>query len=118
MSAPMFATLGGDDRDDSQEAVTLNVVDASGKHVDLCGGSSGIGDGAVTTDKLADSAVTDDKIAAGTINADKLAPGVMPTNATAGVAGLVKQAAHVDPSSGSIADVVNALVAAGVMAGA
>lgn len=118
MSAPMYAILGDADRDDSQEAVTLNVVDSAGKHVDLGGGSSGIGDGAVTTDKLADSAVTDDKIAAGTINADKLAPGVMPTNATTGVAGLVKQAAHVDPSSGTTQQVIEALVAAGVMAGA
>ena len=33
----------------------------------------------------------------------------------AGPAGSITKAAHVDPSSGSVADVVNALIAAGLM---
>lgn len=125
MPAPVYATLGNSDRDESQEAIELNVVGADGKHIDLGGGQADPGDGsitaaklaasavetekikdaavteakiadaAVTGEKIADGAVTDDKIAAGTINADKLAPGVIPTAATTSVIGLVKQAAHV-----------------------
>lgn len=37
-------------------------------------------------------------------------------NATTETPGLVKQAAHVDPSSGQASDVINALIAAGIMA--
>ena len=125
MPAPVYAILGDADRDESQETIDLNIVDSSGKHVDLGGGQAEPGDGsitaaklaasavetekikdaavteakiadaAVTGEKIADGAVTDDKIAAGTINADKLAPGVIPTAATTSVTGLVKQAAHV-----------------------
>ena len=124
MPAPVYAILGDADRDESQEAINLNIVDSSGKHVDLGGGQAEPGDGsitaaklasaavetekikdaavtdaAVTGEKIADGAVTGDKIAAGTINADKLAPGVIPTAATTSVTGLVKQAAHVaDPA--------------------
>lgn len=36
--------------------------------------------------------------------------------ATADTAGLVRQAAHVDGASGTVADVVSALVASGIMA--
>ncbi|QAY32545.1 hypothetical protein ESN35_03215 [Bifidobacterium pullorum subsp. gallinarum] len=130
MPAPVYATLGNADRDESQEAIDLNIVDSSGKHVDLGGGQAEPGDGsitaaklaasavetekikdaavteakiadaAVTGEKIADGAVTDDKIAAGTINADKLAPGVIPTAATTSVTGLVKQAAHVADPAG------------------
>lgn len=130
MPAPVYATLGNADRDESQEAIDLNIVDSSGRHVDLGGGQAEPGDGsitaaklaasavetekikdaavteakiagaAVTGEKIADGAVTDDKIAAGTINADKLAPGVIPTAATTSVTGLVKQAAHVADPAG------------------
>lgn len=130
MPAPVYATLGNADRDESQEAIDLNIVDSSGKHVDLGGGQAEPSDGsitaaklaasavetekikdaavteakiagaAVTGEKIADGAVTDDKIAAGTINADKLAPGVIPTAATTSVTGLVKQAAHVADPAG------------------
>lgn len=130
MTTPVYATLGDADRDESQEAIDLNIVDSSGRHVDLGGGQAEPGDGsitaaklaasavetekikdaavteakiadaAVTGEKIADGAVTDDKIAAGTINADKLAPGVIPTAATTSVTGLVKQAAHVADPAG------------------
>ena len=130
MPAPVYATLGNADRDESQEAIDLNIVDSSGRHVDLGGGQAEPGDGsitaaklaasavetekikdaavteakiadaAVTGEKIADGAVTDDKIAAGTINADKLASGVIPTAATTSVTGLVKQAAHVADPAG------------------
>lgn len=130
MPAPVYAILGDADRDESQGAIDLNIVDSSGRHVDLGGGQAEPGDGsitaaklaasavetekikdsavteakiadaAVTEAKIADGAVTDDKLAAGTINADKLAPGVIPTAATTSVTGLVKQAAHVADPAG------------------
>lgn len=144
MPAPVYATLGDADRDESQEAINLNIVDSAGKHVDLGGGQAEPGDGsitaaklaasavetekikdaAVTEAKIADGAVTDDKIAAGTINADKLAPGVIPTAATKSVTGLVKQAAHVAdpageaPTKEEFISLRDALVAAGQMASA
>lgn len=144
MPALIYATLGNADRDESQEAINLNIVDPSGKHVDLGGGQAEPGDGsitaaklaasavetekikdaAVTEAKIADGAVTDDKIAAGTINADKLAPGVIPTAATTSVTGLVKQAAHVAdpageaPTKDEFIALRDALVAAGQMASA
>ena len=80
-----------------------------------------IANSAVTAAKLAADAVTNDKIADGTIQAAKLASGVIPTlpgNASTATPGLVKQAAHVDPTSGTVQDVVNALISAGIMAGA
>lgn len=144
MPAPVYAILGDADRDESQEAINLNIVDSSGKHVDLGGGQAEPGDGsitaaklaasavetekikdaAVTGEKIADGAVTDDKIAAGTINADKLAPGVIPTAATTAVTGLVKQATHVAdpageaPTKAEFIALRDALVAAGQMASA
>lgn len=144
MPAPVYAILGDADRDESQEAIDLNIVDSSGKHVDLGGGQAEPGDGsitaaklaasavetekikdaAVTEAKIADGAVTDDKIAAGTINADRLAPGVIPTAATTSVIGLVKQAAHVAdpvgeaPTKAEFIALRDALVAAGQMASA
>ena len=142
MPAPVYAILGDADRDESQEAIDLNIVDSSGKHVDLGGGQAEPGDGsitaaklaasavetekikdaAVTEAKIADGAVTDDKIAAGTINADKLAPGVIPTAATTSMTGLVKQATHVAdpageaPTKAEFIALRDALVAAGQMA--
>lgn len=144
MPTPVYATLGDADRDESQEAINLNIVDSSGKHVDLGGGQAEPGDGSITATKLAsaavetekikdaavteakiaDGAVTDDKIAAGTINADKLAHGVIPTAATTAVPGLAKQAAHVAdpageaPTKEEFIALRDALVAAGQMASA
>ena len=144
MPAPVYAILGDADRDESQEAINLNIVDSSGRHVDLGGGQAEPGDGsitaaklaasavetekikdaAVTEAKIADGAVTDDKIAAGTITAAKLAPGVIPTAATTSVTGLVKQAAHVAdpageaPTKEEFIALRDALVAAGQMASA
>lgn len=43
-------------------------------------------------------------------------PFTQPGNATATTPGLVKQAAHVDGTTGTVADIVTALVAAGLMA--
>ena len=80
-----------------------------------------IANSAVTAAKLAADAVTNEKIADGTIQAAKLASGVIPKipgNASASTPGLVKQATHVDPTSGTVQDVVNALITAGIMAGA
>lgn len=144
MPAPVYATLGNADRDESQEAIDLNIVDSSGRHVDLGGGQAEPGDGsitaaklaasavetekikdaAVTEAKIADAAVTGEKIAAGTINADRLASGVIPTAATTSVTGLVKQAAHVAdpageaPTKAEFIALRDALVAAGQMASA
>lgn len=124
MPAPVYATLGNADRDESQEAIDLNIVDSSGKHVDVGGGSSTPGASSITTAMLQDGAVTDDKIASGTINADKLAPGVIPTAATTSVTGLVKQATHVAdpageaPTKAEFIALRDALVAAGQMASA
>lgn len=106
--------------------MNLNVVDAPSDlpAMDVyvsgdIGGGGTVADSSVTTDKLAPNAVTNDKIANGTIQAEKLASGVIPTppaNATTEAAGLVKQAAHVDETSGTVQQVVQALVAAGIMA--
>lgn len=103
--------------------MNLNVVDAPSDlpamdvYVNGDIGSGGtVADGSVTTAKLAANAVTNEKIANGTIQAAKLASGVLPVAATTAAAGLVKQAAHVDETSGTVQQVVQALVAAGIMA--
>ncbi|WP_223863083.1 head fiber protein, partial [Enterobacter hormaechei] len=44
-----------------------------------------------------------------------LTPYVLPAATTTTLGG-VKKAAHVDPASGTVADVVNALIDAGIMA--
>lgn len=43
-------------------------------------------------------------------------PFTQPLNATLTKPGLVKQAEHVDSTDGTVADIVNALVTAGIMA--
>lgn len=43
-------------------------------------------------------------------------PFTQPGNATSTTPGLVKQAAHVDGTTGTVSDVVTALIAAGIMA--
>lgn len=77
------------------------------------GGRAEVADGSVTTAKIADGAVTRDKIAGGVIPS----PYALPA-ATTSVLGGVRQAAHVDGASGTVQQVVDALVAAGIMAGA
>ena len=105
------------------------------------GGSAAIADGAVTTAKLADKAVTAAKIADGVIptvpgKASTSADGLMSKEdkakldgvasganayvlpaATKSALGGVKQAAHVDGASGTVQQIVESLVAAGIMAG-
>lgn len=43
-------------------------------------------------------------------------PFVQPGNATPTTPGLVKQAAHVDGTTGTVSDIVTALITAGIMA--
>lgn len=127
MTMKQVRFVKADSRNPVQEIAELAVFDASGKPVDPpTSGGAAIANGSVTTEKLADGAVTSDKVKAGnitgyniadgTVTADKIASGVLPTNATKEKAGLVKQAGHVNPSSGTVTQVVNALIAAGLMA--
>lgn len=105
------------------------------------GGSAEISDGSVTTAKLAAKAVTKEKIADDVIptvpgkastsadglmskedkaKLDGVASGannyVLPAANTTTIGG-VKQAAHVDGASGTVQQIVDSLVAAGIMAG-
>lgn len=94
--------------DDARHVEEVAVFDEDGTPLDPPaggGGSAEIADGAVTTAKLADDAVT----------AEKIADGVLPTAATTAKAGLVKQATHVDGASGTVQQIVDALVNAGIM---
>lgn len=109
MTIKQVRLVKADSRNPVQDIAELAVFDASGKPVDLLtSGDAVIGNNSVTTAKLADKAVT----------AVKIADNVLPTNATIAKAGLVKQATHVDGASGSVKDIVNALVTAGIMASA
>lgn len=106
------------------------------------GGPAEIADGSVTTAKLAAKAVTKEKIADGVIptvpgkataeadglmskedksKLDGVASGannyVLPAATTSALGG-IKQAAHVDGTSGTVQQIVDSLVAAGIMAGA
>lgn len=49
MPAPVYATLGNADRDESQEAIDLNIVDESGKHVDIGQPAAVSYDGGITS---------------------------------------------------------------------
>lgn len=125
MTIKQVRFVKADSRNPVQDIAELAVFDASGNPVNP---PTSLADGSVTTTKLADNAVTSAKIQDGsitgadlannTVTATKIASGVLPTNATKEKAGLVKQAAHVDPTSGTVAQVVNALIAAGLMASA
>lgn len=125
MTMKQVRFVKADSRHPVQDIAELAVFDASGNPADP---PTSLADGSVTNAKLADNAVNSGKIqeggilgvdiAKGAITADKIASGVLPTNATKEKAGLVKQAAHVDPAKGLVADVVNALIGAGLMASA
>ena len=52
------------------------------------------------------------------VDGSPVKPFTQPGNATPAKPGLVKQAAHVDGATGTVAELVTALVAAGVMASA
>ena len=127
MTMKQVRFVKADSRNPVQEIAELAVFDASGKPVDPpTSGGGDVADSSVTTTKLANNAVTEPKIASNAVTtakiaddavtAAKIADDVIPTNATKGKAGLVKQAAHVDPTSGTVVQVVNALIAAGIMA--
>lgn len=127
MTMKQVRFVKADSRNPVQEIAELAVFDASGKPVDpptSGGGHAAIGNltttklanDAVTEPKIASNAVTTAKLADDAVTAEKIADGVIPTNATKEKAGLVKQAAHVDGASGSVQDIVNALVTAGIMA--
>lgn len=109
MTMKQVRFVKADSRNPVQDIAELAVFDASGEPVDPpSSGGGDVADSSVTTAKLADKAVT----------AAKIADNVLPTNATTAKAGLVKQATHVDGTSGSVQDIVNALVTAGIMASA
>ena len=123
MTIKQVRFVKADSRNPVQDIAELAVFDASGNPVDP---PTSLANGSVTTAKLADNAVTSSKILNGsitgadlansTVTADKIVSGVLPTNATKEKAGLVKQAAHVDGNLGSVQEIVDALVAAGIMA--
>ena len=129
MTANQIRFVKADAVDDARHVEEVAVFDEDGTPLDppgSGGGSAEIADGSVTTAKLANNSVTSakiqkgnvtaDKIADRTVTADKIASGVLPTNATKENAGLVKQAAHVDGTSGTVQQIVDSLVAAGIMA--
>lgn len=129
MTMKQVRFVKADSRNPVQEIAELAVFDASGKPVDPpTSGGGTIADGSVTTEKLANGAVTSEKIkggnitgyniANGTVTVGKIASGVLPTNATKEKPGLVKQAAHVDPSGATAQQVAQALIDAGIMASA
>lgn len=131
MTIKQVRFVKADSRNPVQDIAELAVFDASGNPVDP---PTSLADGSVTAAKLANNAVTSVKIQDGSIvssdlannavTAAKIASGVLPTNATKGKAGLVKQAAHVNdpagetPTKAEFIALRNALVAAGQMASA
>lgn len=109
MTVKQVRFVKADSRNPVQDIAELAVFNASGTPVDP---PTSLADGSVTTAKLANNAVT----------ANKIANGVLPTNATSGKPGLVKQAAYVvdpvgeTPTKTEFIKLRNALVEAGQMA--
>ena len=127
MTMKQIRFVKADAVDDARHVEEVAVFDEDGTPLDPpTSGGGEIASGSVTTDKLADNAVTSRKIQDGSITssdlgdkivtAGKIADGVLPTNATTAKAGLVKQAAHVDGASGTVQQIVDSLVTAGIMA--
>lgn len=129
MTMKQVRFVKADSRNPVQDIAELAVFDASGNPVDP---PTSLADDSVTTAKLANNAVTSVKIQDGsitgtdladnTVTADKIASGVLPTSATEGKAGLVKQAAYVNDPTGEtptkydFIKLRDALVTAGQMA--
>lgn len=94
MNAEMYARVGGKalPEDNLSTVKVINFVDKSGKPVSLTGPQGPAGP-----------------------QGDR---GPQGPAGPAGPAASITKAAHVNPSSGSVADVVNALIGAGLMASA
>jgi len=94
MNAEMYARVGGKalPQDNLNTVKVINFVDKSGKPVSLTGPQGPAG--------------------------PKGERGPQGPAGPAGPAASITKAAHVNPSSGSVADVVNALIGAGLMASA
>ena len=94
MNAEMYARVGGKalPEDNLSTVKVINFVDKSGEPVSLTGPQGPAG-------PMGER-------------------GPQGPAGPAGPAASITKAAHVDPSSGSVADVVNALIAAGLMASA
>lgn len=94
MNAEMYARVGGKalPEDNLSTVKVINFVDKSGKPVSLTGPQGPAG--------------------------PQGERGPQGPAGPAGPAASIPKAAHVDPSSGSVADVVKALIAAGLMASA
>lgn len=143
MTAKQIRFVKADKANTEQHIADVALFDEDGTPLDPPtggGGSAEIADNSVTTKKLADDAVTAEKIADGVIptvpgkastsadglmskedkaKLDGVASGannyVLPAANTATIGG-VKQAAHVDGASGTVQQIVDALVNAGIMA--
>ena len=129
MTMKQVRFVKADSRNPVQDIAELAVFDEDGTPLDPpTSGGGDVADSSVTTTKLANNAVTEPKIANkavttakiadDAVTAPKIADGVLPTNATSATPGLVKQAAHVAPSSATAQQVAQALIDAGIMASA
>ena len=94
MNAEMYARVGGKalPEDNVNTVKVINIVDKSGKPVSLMGPQGPAG--------------------------PQGERGPQGSTGPAGPAASITKAAHVDPSSGTVAQVVNALIGAGLMASA
>lgn len=94
MNAEMYARVGGKalPQDNLNTVKVINIVDKSGKPVSLTGPQGPAGPQGTA--------------------------GPQGERGPQGPAGPTTKAAHVDPSSGTVTQVVNALIAAGLMASA
>lgn len=103
MNAEMYARVGGKalPEDNLNTVKVINFVDKSGKPVSLTGPRGPVGPAGP----------------AGPAGPQG-ARGPQGPTGPAGPAASITKAAHVNPASGSVADVVNALIGAGLMASA